>query len=216
MNTAPVKDPVKRRNRSRPALEMALSMLTRNRLPVPLTTGVWPTGAQDRPAAASDPALPLGAGADGGIGLGQPAAHRGRVLLQGPPLRPLRAEPPAAQIGAHGGAGQQEAIALADQLGDGIAGPQKPRQAQLVRGRVTDQRDDLPLLQFREGGLLAWTAAAAPLSKPCPATLPVAVDPAVDGVVVDAEHPGGLGLSHAVEHRSDGPVAQRCLRCGRQ
>jgi hypothetical protein len=54
MNTAPVKDPVKRRNRSIPALETALIMLIRNRLPVRLMTGVWPTGAQDRPAAASE------------------------------------------------------------------------------------------------------------------------------------------------------------------
>ena len=29
-------------------------MLTRNRLPVRLMTGVWPTGAHDRPAAASE------------------------------------------------------------------------------------------------------------------------------------------------------------------
>jgi hypothetical protein len=49
-----VNDPVNRRNRSRPALEMALTMLTRKRLPVPLMTGVWPTGAQERPAAASE------------------------------------------------------------------------------------------------------------------------------------------------------------------
>jgi hypothetical protein len=54
MNTGPLKDPVKRRNRSIPALETALIMLARNRLPVPLMTGVWPTGAQDRPAAASE------------------------------------------------------------------------------------------------------------------------------------------------------------------
>jgi len=54
MNTAPVNDPVNSRNRSRPALEIALTMLTRKRLPVPLITGVWPTGAQERPAAASE------------------------------------------------------------------------------------------------------------------------------------------------------------------
>jgi hypothetical protein len=54
MNTAAVNDPTNRRNRSRPALEMALSMLTRKRLPVPLMTGVWPTGAQERPAVASE------------------------------------------------------------------------------------------------------------------------------------------------------------------
>jgi hypothetical protein len=54
MNTAPVNDPVNRRNRRIPALEMTLSMLTRKRLPVPLMTGVCPTGAHERPAAASD------------------------------------------------------------------------------------------------------------------------------------------------------------------
>ena len=89
-------------NRSSPALEMALIMLTRNRLPVRLMTGVWPTGAQERPAAASErtpissshtPALPAGLRPDGGIGLGQPAAHRGRVLLQGAVLGPLGLNP---------------------------------------------------------------------------------------------------------------------------
>jgi hypothetical protein len=53
-NTGPLKAPTNSRNQSIPALEMALIMLTRNRLPVPLMTGVWPTGAHDRPAAASD------------------------------------------------------------------------------------------------------------------------------------------------------------------
>jgi hypothetical protein len=105
---------------------------------------------------------------------------------------------------------------LADQLGDGIAGPQKSRQAELIGGALPNQRDDLLLLQFREGGLLAWTAAATPFAKPSPATLPIAADPAVDGVVVDAEHPRGLGLGHALQHRSDGPGAQRCLCPGRQ
>jgi hypothetical protein len=86
----------------------------------------------------------------------------------------------------------------------------------LVGGRVADQRDDLQLLRFGEGGLFAWTATAAPLRKTGPATLPVALDPSVDGVVVNAEHSGGLGLGHAVQHRSHGPVAQRCLGCGGQ
>jgi hypothetical protein len=40
MKTRPVNDPVKRRNRNLPALEMAVIMLTRKRLPVPLMTGV--------------------------------------------------------------------------------------------------------------------------------------------------------------------------------
>jgi hypothetical protein len=50
------------------------------------------------------------------------------------------------------------------------------------------------LLGFGEGGLLAWTATATPFGKPLPAALPVALDPPVDGGVVDAEHPRGLGL----------------------
>jgi hypothetical protein len=131
-------------------------------------------------------------------------------------LGPLGAEPPAAQIPADRGAGQPPAITLGDQLGNRIAGPQKPGQAELIGGALADQRDELPLLRFREGRLLARTATATLLGKPLEATLPVAFDPAVDGVVVDAEHPGGLGLGHAIQHRPDSPVAQRCLRRGRQ
>ena len=54
MNTGPLNDPTNSRNRNIPALEIALIMLTRNRLPIRLTTGVCPTGAQERPAAASE------------------------------------------------------------------------------------------------------------------------------------------------------------------
>src|SRR5215204_3680849 len=54
INTWPLNDPTNSRNRSIPALETALIMLTLNRLPVRLMTGVWPTGAHDRPAAASE------------------------------------------------------------------------------------------------------------------------------------------------------------------
>jgi hypothetical protein len=86
----------------------------------------------------------------------------------------------------------------------------------LVWGRLADQGGDLFLLRFGQDGLLAWTATAAPFGKPLPAALPVALDPLVDGVVVDAEHPRGLGLGHAIQDRSDGPVAQRRLRRGRQ
>jgi len=71
-------------------------------------------------------------------------------------------------------------------------------------------------LGLGQGGLLAWTAAAALLGKPCPAALPVALDPPVHRIVVDAEHLGGFGLGHAVQDRSDGPAAQRCLRRRRQ
>ena len=104
---------------------MALIMLTRNRLPVPLDDRGL---ANRRPGAARrrirthahliqphhHSALPAGLGTDGGIGLGQPAAHRGRVLLQGPVLWPLGAEAPATQIAADRGAGQPPALALAD------------------------------------------------------------------------------------------------------
>jgi len=92
-------------------------------------------------------------------------------------LRPLGAEPPAAQLAAHGGAGQPLAIAAGDQLSDRLAGPQKPGQAELVGGALANQRDDLLLLRFAKGGLFAWTATAAPFDKPLPAALPVAFDP---------------------------------------
>jgi hypothetical protein len=71
-------------------------------------------------------------------------------------------------------------------------------------------------LRFGQGGLFTWTATAAPFGKPLPTALPVPLDPPVDSVVVDAEHPRGLGLGHAVQDRSDGPVTQRCLRRGWQ
>jgi hypothetical protein len=47
--TRPVNDPVKRRNRSIPALETALIMVTRNRLPVPLITGSGPPAPRSVP-----------------------------------------------------------------------------------------------------------------------------------------------------------------------
>jgi hypothetical protein len=105
---------------------------------------------------------------------------------------------------------------LADQLSHRIAGPQKPRQAKLIGGGLADQRHDLLLLVPGQGGLFAWTTTATPLTKPGPATLPVAFDPPVDRIVVDAEHSSGLGLGHALQHRSNGPGTQRCLRRGRQ
>jgi hypothetical protein len=49
---------------------------------------------------------------------------------------------------------------LADQLSHRIAGPQKPRQAKLVRGALADQCHKLLLLVLGQGGLLTWTAAA--------------------------------------------------------
>jgi hypothetical protein len=105
---------------------------------------------------------------------------------------------------------------LADQFSHRIAGPQKPRQAELIGRGLADQCHKLLLLGFGQGGLLTRTAAAAPLRKPRPTALPVAFDPAVHGVVVDAEHPRRLSLGHALQHRSNGPAAQRCLRRGRQ
>src|SRR6266511_102702 len=142
MNTGPANDPSNSRNRSRPWLEIALIRFTPNRLPVRLITGVWPTGAHDRPA-----------------------------------------------------------------------GPQKPRQAELVGRAVPHQRNDLSLLACGKRGLLAGAATAAPLGKPRPAALAVALDPAVHRVGVHPEHPRGLGLGHAVQDGLDGPVAQRRLGC---
>src|SRR5688572_9942687 len=102
MNTGPLDEPVNKRNRSRPALAIALIMFTRNRLPVRVITGLWPTGAHDRPAAASErtssssshnttPPPPAWPG-HGWRGTPQPASSAPRVLLQGAPLGLLRAD----------------------------------------------------------------------------------------------------------------------------
>jgi hypothetical protein len=131
-------------------------------------------------------------------------------------LGSLGAEPPAAQIPTHGGARQPPTITLGDQLADRIAGPEKPRQAQLIGGALADQRNEFLLLRFGEGRLLARTAPATLLSEPCPAALPVASDPAVHRIGMHPEQPRGLGLSHAIQHRSDGPIPQRRLRRSRQ
>ena len=131
-------------------------------------------------------------------------------------LRPLGAEPPAAQIPTDRGARQPHAIALGEQLGDRIAGPQKPRQAELIGGAVANQRDEFLLLALGQGRLFTPTAAATLLGKPREATLPIASDPAVHRVGVDPKHPRGLGLGHPVQHRLDGPVTQRGLRRSRQ
>ena len=75
-------------------------------------------------------------------------------------LWPLGAEAPATQIAADRGAGQPPAIALADQLGDRIAGPEKPRQAEPIGGALADQRDAFLLLGSGQGRLLAWLAGS--------------------------------------------------------
>jgi len=54
---------------------------------------------------------------------------------------------------------------LRDQLGDRVTGPQEPRQPELVRGGLTDERDDLLLLAWGTGRLLAGAAATAPLGE---------------------------------------------------
>ena len=137
-------------------------------------------------------------------------------MLQGPPLGLLGAEAPAPQIPTHRGAGQPPAIAPANQLGDRLPSPQKPCQAQLIRGRLPHQRNDLLLLVFGEGRLLTGSAAAALLRKPIPATCSIAFDPAVHRIAVHSEQPRGLRLVQAVQHRLDGPVTQRGLCRSRQ
>src|SRR5512132_1239767 len=134
---------------------MALIMLTRKRLPVPLMTGVWPTGAHDRPAAASE-RTPISSSHNT-----TPPSRLARARRRdrsrpasapprpgsapGPPPGLLGAEPPPTQISAHRRARQPHAIAPGDQLGDRLTGPQQPRQAELVRGAFANSCDDLLL-----------------------------------------------------------------------
>ena len=138
--------------------------------------------------------------------------------------------------------GRKEKIGrtLVVQLGDRIAGPQKPRQTKFVWSRFADQRDDLLLLRFGKGRLLARSSALFDLvpnltlaavlvagavaaatghltaGELVAAALPVAFDPAVHRVGMHPEHPRGLGLGHVVQHRLDGTFAQCCLRCAWQ
>jgi hypothetical protein len=71
-------------------------------------------------------------------------------------------------------------------------------------GRLAHQRDGLLLLGLAERGRLARSTPPTPRRQSCPAARPVALDPAVHRVGVDPEHPRGLGLGHAAQHRSDG------------
>ena len=98
------------------------------------------------------------------------------------------AEPPPTQIGAHRRAGQPDAIATGDQLGDRLAGPQKPRQAELIWSGLPDQRDHLLLLGFGERRLLARSAPPPPRRQPREAALPIASDPAVHRVGMHPKH----------------------------
>ena len=86
----------------------------------------------------------------------QPAPHRGRVLLVGPPQRLLGGEAPARQVVAHGAHRQPHPAALPDQLPHRRPAPERKRQAQLVRRVPADQLAAPP------------PPAAASSSRPCP------------------------------------------------
>jgi hypothetical protein len=158
-----------------------------------------------RPAAASE-RIPISSGhsttppsggpASGSPGIPRPANAPPRPgSVPGPAAGLLGRNPQPRSHPPTGRARQPPAIALADQLRHRLAGSQKPRQATLVRGALADQRQKLLLLMLGQGGLLAWTAAATLLAKPCPAILTI-TPLACRG---DTQHPGLCNCRRAAQ-----------------
>jgi len=134
MNSRSLNDPTNSWKRNPPALETALSMLTRkalagslddrglaDRRPGPPRRRIWADPDLIQPQ--HHPALPLGPHPDGRELFGQPARDRGRVLLQGPSLRPLGLNPQPRRYPTNGRARQPQAIAAGAQLRHRIVDP---------------------------------------------------------------------------------------------
>src|SRR6266699_1294234 len=105
------------------------------------------------------PALPAGLGADGGILLLEPAAHRHRVLLQGAPLRLLRAQTATNASTSRRWCAPSGSHSAGRSARRPPPGSTESRQPELVRRAVPHQRDNLLLLA---GG----SAACSPARRP--------------------------------------------------
>jgi hypothetical protein len=172
-----VEGPHKQPEPQHPSVGDGADMVTRNRLPVPLLTGVWPTGAQERPAAASEP-TPISSSHRTSprsrrawtqiAGTRWPASDPPRPgAAPGPVLRLLRADPPAPDVAADRGAGQPHGIAAADQRGDRIAGPQNPaRPSSSGSSRGPARRPPAAGMQKGPPAHLDGGRGAAPKARP--------------------------------------------------
>ncbi len=106
-------------------------------------------------------ALDLGARGDDRVFLVEPLLDRRRRLLVGLLHGLLRREAPALEIQTHRAHGQLDAVAVPDELGDGLARPQRVDHLQLVGRAVADQSLNLALLLGVEGAAAAHRSAAA-------------------------------------------------------
>src|SRR3954468_9785123 len=84
----------------------------------------------------------LGLGFDGGVGVQQPLLDLVGVLLFGMAAGFLGRVAPAAQVQADAPFGQLDVALLADQVADGSAGPQRVRDAELLRRVKVDTLPD--------------------------------------------------------------------------
>src|ERR671919_413114 len=126
------------------------------------------------------------------IFLSQPAPHRRRVLFVGPAGRFLGSQAPAPQRPPHPPYRESHAKALFNQDAHRLAGPQGPRQAQLVREMSLDQRHYGRLLSSCELGR-RW-ATLGSLAQRCLAALAVLA------------HPPGYRTSGHTKGTSRGPL----------
>src|SRR4051794_4757800 len=202
--TTPVKRSWKTRKRSVPVLEMAAIMLAVKRLPVPVVTGVWPIGAQVRPALWSErrpdssterisARWRRAALLDRRVGLLQPAPYGLVGLLVGAAHRLLRREPPRAQVAPDGVLADRHAELAGDQLGHQRPRPQKPRQRQLVGVLAGHQPRDPQLLRVAQLGMSSAPATPPRVNRAVP-TRAVRLDPAPHRLARHAQQPGDLGL----------------------
>jgi len=152
--------------------------------------------------------------AEGRVLLGQPPAHRRRVLLEGPAPGRLRREAPALEVPADGPDRDVQPDLLGQELLDGLSGPEGEGQAELVGTAAHDQPDDQRRLMRRQ----AWSRGPATplrLERPAPSGLP-GLPPFPDGLTGHAEDLGGFRVRHPGPHRRDGAFPQRFLGGGRE
>jgi len=136
--------------------------------------------------------FPPGLRPNGGIVLLQPAANRFRVLFKGPTQWFLRRKPPIPQVAAHRPYRQKDAVALMNELNNGLPRPKVKGQLQLVRVTVGDGPNGLgrlPRLQRspRRPPLTARLESAA-------SSFPIRRDPSADRLPRHTEQCGNFNL----------------------
>ena len=160
--------------------------------------------------------LAVGAQLDLGVALLQPTRDQLGVLLERPPRRLLRAEPPDAQIPPRRLLRDPDPEAPLDQLAHKRPRPQKPRQPELIGILLPDRLRDLRLLPRRQHRLL--TRPPAPLARRQRrlAARPVHRDPLVHRLRDYIQQPRHLTLRVTLTDQRHRPPTQLLLRRLRQ